>query len=354
LDSRQLAIPEGEQTNISVRLAEQPSVDVIIVARSTGDTDIEIVSGATNIFTPQNWDRPLQITISAHSDADRENGTATIVCESDSLAPVSVAVTELDTTQSPPSVALTAPINNEVFSSTDVITFSAAASDDSLVVGVEFFANGNPIGSDATAPYTVTGTLPPGQYTITAKATDDAGLSTISTGSPITVAVPNQPPVITLSSPSDGAVFSGTAPITITASATDDASVSKVEFFANDSLIGASSAAPYAISTMLPAGTYSITARATDDTGLTSMSAAVQIEVEAPATPPEITAISVSSGVAIVNVTTSSGSVHVLEVTSDFQNWLPVATNAPSSGIVTFYCTTSGSNEVFRVVLKAP
>jgi hypothetical protein len=79
-----------------------------------------------------------------------------------------------------PAVDLTAPVAGAVFSSS--LSMTANASDDNRVARVEFWANGTRVASDGTAPYSYTWVpqgkkFPYGQYTITAKAFDDAGLS---------------------------------------------------------------------------------------------------------------------------------------------------------------------------------
>jgi hypothetical protein len=62
-----------------------------------------------------------------------------------------------------------------------------------------------------------------------------------------------------------------------------DGSVAKVEYFANDALIGTATAAPYMVSwTNVPAGTYALTAVAYDNRGASTSSAAVTVTLVAP------------------------------------------------------------------------
>jgi hypothetical protein len=93
----------------------------------------------------------------------------------------------------PPSVALTSPVNGASIALGASFALAATASDsDGSVAGVAFFANGAPIGSDASAPYGLTWTpAATGSYTLTAVATDDDGATT--TSAPVTVTV--TPPV---------------------------------------------------------------------------------------------------------------------------------------------------------------
>jgi hypothetical protein len=70
----------------------------------------------------------------------------------------------------------------------------------------------------------------------------------------------------------------------MTAAATDaDGTISKVEFYKGDSLLGTVSTSPYTFSWKnVAAGTYTITAKATDDKGAVTTSAKVTISVVAP------------------------------------------------------------------------
>ena len=100
---------------------------------------------------------------------------------------------------------------------------------------------------------------------------------------------PNQPPVVSLTSPGDGASFAVGAPIAITATASDaDGSIARVDFYAGDTLLASDTAAPYAFTWSGAApGTYTIDAVAADDKGATTASTAVTISVTN--APPTIT-----------------------------------------------------------------
>jgi plastocyanin len=191
----------------------------------------------------------------------------------------------------PPTVSLTAPADGATFSTADTITFSANASDDAGVSRVEFYSDGNLIGSaDTTAPYSVTGSLPAGQHTITAKAFDGPGLSATSAARTITVNAPaNQPPTVSLTGPANGAAFSTTDTITFSANASDDAGVNRVEFYSDGGLIGTATSAPYQVTATLPAGQHTITAKAFDGPGLSTTSGSVSITVNAANQAPTVT-----------------------------------------------------------------
>ncbi len=95
---------------------------------------------------------------------------------------------------------------------------------------------------------------------------------------------PNTPPLVGITSPADGALIRG-APldIPITANASDaGGSVVRVEFLVNGTKIGEDTTVPYEyLWTQVSRGTYSLTAKATDNDGSSTTSASVGITVEA-------------------------------------------------------------------------
>jgi len=93
-----------------------------------------------------------------------------------------------------------------------------------------------------------------------------------------------QPLVVRITSPTDGATFSAPANITISANANiSGRTVSRVDFFQGATLLGSSTTPPYSVTwSNVPAGNYSLTAKATDDRGTTTTSNAISIAVSAP------------------------------------------------------------------------
>ncbi len=91
----------------------------------------------------------------------------------------------------------------------------------------------------------------------------------------------NTPPVVTITNPAVNAVFSAPATLTLKAAASDsDGSVSKVEFFANGTLIATDLSSPFSVPwTNVPASFYTLTARVTDNVGLNTISTPVNISV---------------------------------------------------------------------------
>jgi len=227
------------------------------------------------------------------------------------FATVTVTVTNGDTI--PPSVTLTAPLNG-AFVGGNGATLSATASDANGIAKVEFLVDGVVVGTDAASPYSVlwsTVSVAAGTtHTIRARAYDT--YNNVNTSALVTVTVEKTPPVVSLTSPVASTVLAGTASLSATAS--DSSGISKVEFYANGILKGSSVAvaSPYTFNwntTLVPNGTYSLTAKAYDKAGNTAISAAVSVTVANPdTTPPTVTFISPAEGATISGIVTLSAS----------------------------------------------
>jgi hypothetical protein len=91
----------------------------------------------------------------------------------------------------------------------------------------------------------------------------------------------NIAPTVSLTAPASGGSFIAPATITVSANASDsDGNVTGVEFLANGSVIGSDTTSPYSISwSSVPAGSYTLTARATDNNGAKTTSAGAGITV---------------------------------------------------------------------------
>ena len=95
---------------------------------------------------------------------------------------------------------------------------------------------------------------------------------------------PNNAPTASITSPANMAAYAAPASVIIQATAADaDGTVSKIDFYNGTTLIGTDASAPYTFNwTNVAAGTYNITARATDNSGSIGTSAVVAITVAAP------------------------------------------------------------------------
>lgn len=115
-------------------------------------------------------------------------GTGFLVVDDESLSDPASTPPPGDTTA--PAVAVTAPADNATVRTSQNVTIRATASDTVGVVRVRFRVNGTLVGTDTTAPYSVTwrpGLANLGRRTITAEATDAAGNT--GTSAPVRVTV---------------------------------------------------------------------------------------------------------------------------------------------------------------------
>ncbi|MBI3882602.1 MAG: NPCBM/NEW2 domain-containing protein, partial [Verrucomicrobia bacterium] len=189
-----------------------------------------------------------------------------------------------------PTVNLSSPLDGTTLIAPGSVTITASAADaDGTVALIELFQNGYKLGQSTTSPFTVNTSLDAGGYTFTAKVTDNLGATTMSAGATVTIVnATNAAPTVSLTSPVNGANL-GNAPASLTLNATAadlGGTVALVEFFQNGTKIGQSTAAPYSFTVSgLTAGTYAFTAKATDNLGAITTSAAVSVTVNSPVVP---------------------------------------------------------------------
>jgi len=231
-------------------------------------------------------------------------------------------------TNVPPGVSLVSPTNGSSFLSRPNIVLAATASDSNgWVTAVQFLANASSLGVVSNYPFGmfpwqplvvreshgsvmpvppgkrvnrfqfVWTDVPPGPYTLTAVATDNAGLQSTSAVVDIQVTTNLPVPKVRIINPASGADFPDQAPINLFAAAGEtDGVVDTVEFFANGASLGTATnylAAepvcqvsfrlhwlPYYLQwTNAPVGSNILTAVATDNNGTTATSAPVHINV---------------------------------------------------------------------------
>jgi len=191
----------------------------------------------------------------------------------------------------PPTVSLTSPANGAVTTAPGSFTLSATAADsDGTVVAVEFFVNNASVGIDSTYPYSMSyGGLAQGQYTITATATDDSGMSTTSAPRTVTVNAPgNASPTVAMTGPANNATFTAPASIVLSATATDsDGTIASVVFKSGTAVLNTDTSYPYSFTySGVVVGSYTFTAVATDNNGATTTSAPISITVNAASNAP--------------------------------------------------------------------
>ena len=204
-------------------------------------------------------------------------------------APVTVTVSG---TNRPPTVSLTSPTSGITLTAPATINMTATASDpENQLARVEFLSGNTVLFSDTTAPYAWTwSSVPAGTYTVAARAYDSAGASANSTAVTVTVSGTNRPPTVSLTSPTSGITLTAPATINMTATASDpENQLARVEFLSGNTVLFSDTTAPYAWTwSSVPAGTYTVAARAYDSAGASASSTAVTVTVGTITTVPRL------------------------------------------------------------------
>ena len=216
----------------------------------------------------------------APSHAYASLGTFTVaLVVSDGELTSAPATTSVTIANLPPVVTLTSPADGAVLPASLPVALEADALDpDGVVVRVEFYAGEVKVGEDLSPPFAATWSgMAPGDYVLTARATDNDGATRTSVPRLLHV---NPSPVVALTAPANGATFVAPATVALAATASDDQAVAAVEFYQGSTLLGVDSTSPYTFNwTNVPAGRYVLTARAIDDLGGSTVSAPVTIDV---------------------------------------------------------------------------
>jgi RHS repeat-associated protein len=251
----------------------------ITVTANAADSDgtvakVDFFDGATLVGTASA--APFSVTL-----ANVAAGTHTYTARAtDNLGATSTSAAITVTVDAPPVIALTAPANNAIYAAPATVTLTATATDAvGTVTRVDFYQGAILIGTATAAPFTFNWTsVAAGSYSLTAVATNDAGMATTSPAVAITV---DAAPSVAISSPANGASFSAPANISLTATTADTVgTITRVDFYQGTTLIGTAGSAPYSFNwTNVAAGNYSLIAVATNDSGQTTTSAAIGVTV---------------------------------------------------------------------------
>ncbi|MBF0504423.1 MAG: hypothetical protein HQL14_04895 [Candidatus Omnitrophica bacterium] len=223
-------------------------------------------------------------------------GTYTVTAVATDIKGVSTTsspVTVTVTTPSTPVVAITGPANQSTVTAGSNINVTATASEaNGTIVSVNFYNGSTLLGTSSVSPYSYNwSNVPAGTYTLTAKATDANSVSTTSGAITVTVtAAPASKPVVAITSPSNQSTFTAGSSGSITASASEtNGTIAQVSFYYNGTnLLGTSTVSPYSYAVSnIPAGTYTLTAIATDSKGISTTSSPITVTItaSAPATP---------------------------------------------------------------------
>jgi Mg-chelatase subunit ChlD len=186
-----------------------------------------------------------------------------------------------------PVVNIINPTNLEAFDEGADVTITAVAYDpdpDGSITNIMFYSTGTElpytITSSQTTNFYITWPEPEvGFHPITAVAKDNMGGTQTSSITVFEVVATN-PPVITITSPSDGETFYAGAEITIKAATNGVGVITNVLFFVNGQLLGADPDSPYTITKCCwESGEFNLLAQATDSQGVKYVSSPIVITV---------------------------------------------------------------------------
>jgi plastocyanin len=285
------------------------------------------------------WSSPLLSVNQTFSHTFDTSGSFPYHCTVHPFMTASVSVQGTAVNQ-PPTVSITTPANGATLTDTNVTIQATASDPDGTIAHVEFFEGRTSLGTATSAPYQITVPLGLGTHNLTAQATDNQGATTSSSVVTITIVAPtNTPPTVSITSPSDGATFTAPASISLQANASDaDGTISKVEFFAGNTSLGSATSSPFTVTwTNVAAGTYTVTARATDNLGASTVSNPVHITVNAAtvAAPTLSGMTKTPDNKFHFTVQGTAGHTYLVQASSDLQNWNTIQTIPASTDTFT-------------------
>jgi hypothetical protein len=178
----------------------------------------------------------------------------------------------------------------------DVVVVTATATDAGLYGGVstvEFFNGATSLGNgtlSAANTYTVSFTANTlGVNNLTAKATDNRGLFTTSSAAALTVNA-NNPPTTNITSPANGAAFTGLGVVTVNATAADlGGTVQKIVLLVNGARVDSIATPATSVSfSYTPAsfGSKTLRTEVIDNKGAVTLSTAVTVDINDPSAQP--------------------------------------------------------------------
>ena len=184
-----------------------------------------------------------------------------------------------------PQIVFTGPACDTFDAPANIVLAADAIVPGGAVTQVQFSQGNTLLATIKTPPYQYNWTnVGPGTYSVTARATSSFG-ETVSVPRQIRIIGTNTPPTVTLTAPAAGSAFTAPASVSLAVNATDpDAggAVRLVEYFANGTLIAATNVPPFgAVWSNVAVGSYTVTARATDDRNGQTTSSPVSITVGA-------------------------------------------------------------------------
>jgi hypothetical protein len=262
------AFKEGSSVTVTVAAS-----DDVAVARVELLVDGAVV--AEKDQAPYQFTLHVPLDVSAITLTARAHDFGSNVADS---APVGLVVLP----DAPPEVTITAPAAGTSALEDTVVGVDVSATDDVGVSRVDLLVDGAVEGTDLESPYAFSVRLPLDHtgVELTARAVDTIGQVTDS--DPVALSIlPDPPPTVAITDPSDGETFIETTQISVAAEAADNRAVVSVRLLVNGVEEATAPSPPYDFQFPAPLGdaTLLIEAEARDDLGRTS-SDQIQVFVE--------------------------------------------------------------------------
>jgi hypothetical protein len=183
----------------------------------------------------------------------------------------------------PPTIQIISPIEYAVYKTSDIIGIDIEANSSlGEVEKVQLYLNENLLYTFYEIPYKydLKDSLE-GNYTLKAVVTDNSGQISTSKITNFSIENPNVAPTANITAPAANAQFIEGDDATITVNATDtDGIITQVDFFNGSTLLGTDITSPYSFTwSNLAVGSFSLTAKATDNEGTMTVSSPVNINV---------------------------------------------------------------------------
>ncbi len=275
-DTREMVA--GETAEFQARVKDQAGqlLPDAVVTWESGDASILSVQASTGVVLAL---QPGQTTVSAR--AGTANGTAVVTVRNQL-----------------PAVTIQAPGDGGAFGEGTAVAFQGSAVDpeDGIIGSAALNWFSNISGLLGTGSGLVLSDLPLGSHTITLEATDsDGGLGSASVG--IQIISDNDPPNVTLTSPSNGATYVEGEAVSFEGSGTDpeDGALPDQNLTWASSRDGALGTGTAFTRSDLSVGTHTITLTAKDSKGATAVKS-VQIEITGFKDPPTVEISGPASG----------------------------------------------------------
>jgi plastocyanin len=170
------------------------------------------------------------------------------------------------------------------------------------------------------------------------------------TGTVTVSAAAASPPTVALTAPASNSVFAVGTPVVLQAAASSSSgTITNVQFFSGANLLGAVAQAPYSFTVSgLAAGAYTFTAKATDNSNNSTVSAPVTVTVAA------ISLLSPGLSAAGVFQFTIQGSVagktNLIQASTSLPTWVTIGTNTTPGSVFTDPAAASFPSRFYRTV----